>query len=160
MGKDRGEETQHEVPEGDSLGAVILYSPSYWVVDNRDDKLEVDRSDRMERSLTSRMKKMVNRFGCKSIDFSDEGLHAMTNAEQYNDFVVLNEWVNEFWQNKGQYKTVRLMQPEMNDVLGRYGASTISMTAVLNMEHLYLSKGIHHHLQRYIWKYFWHLVIS
>ena len=137
MGKDRGEETQHEVPEGDSLGAVILYSPSYWVVDNRDDKLEVDRSDRMERSLTSRMKKMVNRFGCKSIDFSDEGLHAMTNAEQYNDFVVLNEWVNEFWQNKGQYKTVRLMQPEMNDVLGRYGASTISMTAVLNMEHLY-----------------------
>lgn len=140
MGKDSRKETQQEVPKGDSLGTVILYSPSYWVVDDRDDKLDVDRSDRMERSLTSRMKKMVSRHGCKSIDFSDEGLHAMTDAEQYNDFVVLNEWVNEFWQNKGQYRTVRLMQPEMNDVLERYGASAVCMTAVKNTENLY--KGL------------------
>ena len=123
-----------EEVQGDD--AIIVYSPSYWVVDDQEEELEVESSDRMERSLVSHLLGMGERFGRKGINFSDEGLHTMTTDEQYNDFVVLNEWIDEFWQNKGQYKVVRLMQPEMDDLLERYGASRVSMTAVLNMEHL------------------------
>jgi opacity protein-like surface antigen len=80
--------------------------------------------------------KRSDSFGWKIINFSDEGLHGMTTEEQYNDFVVLNEWINEFWQNKGQFKIIRLIQPEMDELMDRYGASTVSMTAVLNIENL------------------------
>lgn len=120
----------------DSNKAIIIYSPSYWVVDNRDDRLDVERSDRKEHDLTSRILKRSDNFGWKIINFSDEGLHGMTTEEQYNDFVVLNEWINEFWQNKGQFKIRRLIQPEMDKLMDRYGASTVSMTAVLNIENL------------------------
>lgn len=120
-----------------SDSSIIVYSPSYWVIDDREDQLDVESSDRKEHDLTSRTLKMGNRFGKKCIDFSDEGLHGMTSAEQYNDFVVLNEWINEFWLTKGQFRIRRLIQPEMDDLMKRYGSSTISMMAVLNAEHLY-----------------------
>lgn len=116
--------------------AIIIYNPSYWVVDNRNEQLDVERSDRKEHDLTSRIVKRSDSFGWKIINFSDEGLHGMTTEEQYNDFVILNEWINEFWQNKGQFKIRRLLQPEMDELMDRYGASTVSMTAVLNIENL------------------------
>lgn len=129
-------ETTASPTTGDSNKAIIIYSPSYWVVDNHDDRLDVERSDRKEHNLTSRILKRSDSFGWKIINFSDEGLHGMTTEEQYNDFVVLNEWINEFWQNKGQFKIRRLIQPEMDELMDRYGASTVSMTAVLNIENL------------------------
>lgn len=129
-------ETTASPTTGDSNKAIIIYSPSYWVVDNHDDRLDVERSDRKEHNLTSRILKRTDSFGWKIINFSDEGLHGMTTEKQYNDFVVLNEWINEFWQNKGQFKIRRLIQPEMDELMDRYGASTVSMTAVLNIENL------------------------
>jgi hypothetical protein len=125
----------HESDNSDS--SIIVYSPSYWVVDDRNDQLDVESSDREEHDLTARILKLGQRLGKKSIDFSDEGLHTMTSAEQYNDFVILNEWINEFWQNKGQFRLRRLLQPEMDDLMQRYGSSTVSLTAVLNVEHMY-----------------------
>ena len=116
---------------------VIVYSPSYWVVDDRRDQIIVESSVRKEHDLTRQIFKLGNRMGMENIDFSDESLHQMTTAQQYNDFVVLNEWINEFWQNKGQFRIRRLLQPEMDDLMDRYGSSTINMTAVLNTEHLY-----------------------
>ena len=116
--------------------SIIIYNPSYWVVDDKTDDMDVARSDRSERDLTARIMKAGKRQGRESVDFSDAAMRDMVSAEQYNDFVVLNDWINEFWQNKGQFKLYRLIQPEMNDLLDRYGASTISISAVLNSEHL------------------------
>ena len=116
--------------------ATIVYSPTYWVVNDKSDDLKVGESSRKEVDLMERIAKVGKSFGRRSIDFSDAGLHDMTTDEQYNDFVVLNEWLNEFWQNKGQFDLHRFMQPEMDELLDRYGASTLTVTAVLNQENL------------------------
>ncbi len=116
--------------------ATIVYSPTYWVVNDKTDELKVGESSRKEVDLMERIAKVGKSFGRRSIDFSDAGLHDMTTDEQYNDFVVLNEWLNEFWQNKGQFDLYRLMQPEMDDLAARYGASTLTVTALLNLENL------------------------
>lgn len=120
----------------DNQSANIIYSPSYWVVNDKQDALKVGASSRCEADLTKKIMRVGHRFGRESVDFSDAGLREMTSAEQYNDFVVLNEWINEFWQNKGQFDLHRFMQPEMDELLDRYGASTLTVTAVLNQENL------------------------
>ena len=123
------------VEENDTtVTSLIVYNPSYRVVNERDDALKVQKSEARERALTSMLAKTGRRFKQEIVDFSDAGVHNMTTAEDYNEFVVLNEWLNEFWQTKGQFDQQRLMQPEMNEILDRHGASTVCMTAVLNEE--------------------------
>ena len=123
--------------ENDSTTSnLIVYSPSFLVVNDKTDELKVEKSDQRERDLTERIMKVWQHGGQGSVDFSDAGLHSMTEAEQYNDFVCLNDWMNEFWQTKGQFDLQRLTQPEMDDLMERYGANTICMTAVLNTENL------------------------
>ena len=120
----------------EDTAAMIVYSPSYRVINGNTDDLKVDKSNRMEKDLTARVMKAGKRLGRNSVDFSDESLRALENDDEYNDFVLLNEWVNEYWQNKGQFDLHRLTQPEMDNLMERYDASTICMTAVLNQENL------------------------
>lgn len=134
MEKTDGDTANRKNNEWQNKERVIVYSPSYWVVDDRRDQIDVESSDRKEHKLTSQIIRKSQQYGRECINFSDEGLHEMTTDEQYNDYVVLNEWINEFWQNKGQFRIERLMQPEMEKLMERYGASTVSMTAVLNLE--------------------------
>ena len=133
MGPDKKEAAKDSVAAKDT-SAIIVYSPSYWVVDDKSDELDVARSSRKEHDLAERIAAAGRRLGRASVDFSDEGMRAMVSSDQYNDFVVLNEWLNEFWQTKGQFSQRRLVQPEMDDVMERYGATTVSVTAVLNSE--------------------------
>lgn len=116
--------------------AQFVYSPNYWVVNDRTDEIRVDASARCEQDLTERIMKMGKRFGTPGIDFSDVALHNMSTAEEYNDFLVLNDWINEFWLNKGQFNVLRLTQPAMDELVEHYGAGTISLSAVLNAENL------------------------
>ena len=126
----------HDEKTAEDTAAMIVYSPSYRVVNGHTDDLKVDKSNRMEKDLTARVMKAGKQLGRSSADFSDESLRALQNDDEYNDFVLLNEWVNEFWQNKGQFDLHRLTQPEMDNLMERYDASTICMTAVLNQENL------------------------
>lgn len=115
---------------------IIVFDPSYYVLNDHDDNMKIKESARCESDLLSRIVKMSNHFDRPTVDFSDEGLHEMEDADQYNDFVTLCEWMNEFWQTKGQFNIQRLTQPDMDSLLDRYGASTVNMTAVLNIEGL------------------------
>lgn len=117
-----------------SDGGVFIYNSSCWVVSSSNDRLKVEKSHRREKDLAELVVKAGKRFGRETVDFSDRGLHQMENAEQYNDFVTLNEWLNEFWQNKGQFNLRRLTQPAMDDLIGRYGATSVCVTALLNVE--------------------------
>lgn len=117
-------------------GGVFIYNSSYWVVDDHNERLKVEKSHRGEQNLAEMIVGTGRRFGRETVDFSDRGLHQMETAEQYNDFVVLNEWVNEFWQNKGQFALRRLTQPDMDSLRERYGANTVSINALLNVENI------------------------
>lgn len=132
-----GTATAASTDEADTTAtALIVYNPSYRVTNERDDALKVKESEAREQALSSMIAKSGRRFKQEVVDFSDAGVHAMADADEYNDFVVLNEWLNEFWQTKGQFDLQRLMQPEMDSLLDRYDASTVCLTAVLNEEGL------------------------
>ena len=117
----------------DSADNILVFDPAYWVI-NKHGEMKYSKSDRHEADLTTRLMRTGKTFGRTSVDFSDGGLHTMESDTQYNDFLTLCEWVNEFWLNKGNYPMQRIMQPAMDDLLDRYGASTINVTAVLNIE--------------------------
>ncbi len=115
-------------------GDIFLYSTSYWTVNDNTGDLKVEKSMKNEQTLTDMVIKAGNRFGRGTVDFSDRGLHNMSDASQYNDFVTLNEWLTEFWQTKGLFQHHRLTQEAMDDLIDRYGATTVNVVAVLNSE--------------------------
>ena len=120
-----------------SDGGVFIYSTSYWVVGAKNTRLKINKCHRGEQDLSKQLVKAGKRFGRETVDFSDCGLHQMESAEQYNDFVTLNEWVNEFWQNKGQFNLRRLTQPDMDSIIERYDASIVSVNVLVNVEGLH-----------------------
>lgn len=115
---------------------MLIFNPSYYVFDNHTGEMKVAKSDANETKLTGRTIRMGDRFGVRMVDFSDGGLHQMVSDTQYNDFLTLCEWMNEFWLTKGSFRMERVMQPAMNDLLERYDASTVNLTAMLNIEGL------------------------
>lgn len=117
---------------GDSL--QLVYSPVYRVVNERTNALKVSESDHMEHSLVRQIDRVGQRFGMRSVDFSDASLLEMTDADQYNDFVTLNEWIAEFWQSKGDFDIIRLSQPRMDSLIARHGSSMLNLTVALNLE--------------------------
>jgi Zn-dependent protease with chaperone function len=112
---------------------TILFNPTYWVVDGHDN-LVTDRSIRHEEWLTGHITNTIEHLGGSTVDFSDQGMHNMTTAEQYNDFLTICEWTNEFWLTKGRFEHHRIMQPAMDSLLMRHNARTLTMTAILNVE--------------------------
>ncbi len=113
--------------------AMLLFNPTYWVTD-RHERLLVSKSDRAENQLSQRIAQSVSHFGCRTVDFSDQGMHAMLSDTQYNDFLTVCEWMREFWLSKGRFTHSRLSQPAMDSLLSRLQARTITLTAVLNNE--------------------------
>lgn len=113
--------------------AMLVFNPSYWVTDGKDN-LRTAESDACEEDLISRIAGTTRKLGIRTVDYSDQGLHAMTSAEQYNDFLTVCEWMNEFWLTKGTFELNRLIQPDMDRLLSRYDARTLNMTVILNME--------------------------
>lgn len=117
----------------DSANGMLVFDPTYWVA-NKNGEMKYSESDSREADLTARLMRMGKNFGCESVNFSDGGLHMMESDTQYNDFLTLCEWMNEFWLNKGDYTMQRIMQPAMDEMLDRYDAKTINITVVLNIE--------------------------
>ncbi len=116
----------------DDTSAILIFNPCYWVVDYKKDDLQITQSTHKEESLNDRLSRIARQFDRRTVDFSDEGMHTMTEGEQYNDFLTVCEWMNEFWLTKGDFDLERTAQPAMDDLLYRYGARTLNMTAVLN----------------------------
>ncbi len=124
-----------EKPAADTgtTGKIMVFNPTYWVADKHGD-MKYSKSDSREADLTERLLGMGSYFGRESVDFSDGGMHRMTSDTQYNDFLTMCEWMNEFWLTKGEYSAQRITQPAMNEMLDRYNARTINMTLVLNVD--------------------------
>ena len=116
-------------------GALLVFDPTYWVVDYDLGDQDAAKSDRRERRLTERIARTATRFGMEVVDYSDHSLQQMTTADQYNDFVTVCEWTAEFWQTRGQFAMRRLSQRPMDSLMVRHGARYLNMTAVLNLEH-------------------------
>ncbi len=112
----------------------LVYSPTYRVVNSKTGELKPDKSSRKEAELANRIAAVGQRFGLQTVDFSDQSLRKMTSDTQYNDYVAVNEWLQEFWQSKGEFGMLRLSQPAMSRIAERYGTSLLNFTAVLNLE--------------------------
>lgn len=114
----------------------IIYNPSYLVVSSLPAELHYKASNHKEQSLCDYIKRAASANGIVSEDFSDQSLHSTLSSERYNDFVDIVEWVNEFWNTEGDFDMLNSMQPAMNRISSMYNASSINMTAVLNMKKL------------------------
>ena len=134
---------------------MLVYASQYFVVGR--DRLKIQESDSKEGKLTDYLAAAAKREGMGIVDFSDQGLRGFTTDQQYNDFVTVNEYVNEFWQSKGDFQRQLSLQPEMNDLSNRYNADYINLTQVVNLEGL--SRGGMHFW--YVWfPVFWPMLFS
>lgn len=120
----------------DTVGkdGVMVFNPVSVVYNSLSDEMKVAKSASVERRLTRRVAGTAARLGMHSVDFSDEGLRAMTCDTQYNDFMTLCEWMNEFWLNKGSFRVELMMQPQMDELSARHDARSVNLTALLNEE--------------------------
>lgn len=120
------------VDRADDGQNMFVYAAEYLV--GNDDHLKIIKSDRRESDLRDILFSVAEKEGLGVVDFSDQGLRQDSTDEQYNDFVVINEWVNEFWQSQGRFNRCLTQQPEMNRLVERYNADRINLTQVLNIE--------------------------
>lgn len=111
---------------------MFIYAAEYLI--GNEDHLKLEKSDKHENALRNQLTQVAEKEGLGVVDFSDQGLRQFTTAEQYNDFVSLNEWVNEFWQSRGKFNRKLTLQPEMNSLVQRYNADRINLTQVVNIE--------------------------
>lgn len=111
---------------------MFIYAAEYLI--GNEDHLKLAKSDKHEGLLRNQLTQVAEREGLGIVDFSDQGLRQFTTAEQYNDFVSLNEWVNEFWQSRGKFNRQLTLQPEMNTLVKSYNADRINLTQVVNIE--------------------------
>lgn len=115
---------------------ILIFNPTCIVVNNLTDEMKVAKSNANELRLTERLVHVGNNMGLHSIDFSDGGLHQMASDTQYNEFLTLCEWMNEFWLSKGDYNVRFSTQREMDRLLDRHNASKVNLTALLNIENV------------------------
>jgi len=126
----------------DSHKGQLLYRPSYLVGNDRTGELKPAKCINGERRLIQSMEYTGKHFGQTSIDFSGQSLATMTNAQQYNDYAAVNEWMTEFWQSKGSFTMHFTMQPSMDSILLHHQASTLNMTVVVNDENVLMPPNL------------------
>lgn len=114
----------------------LVYCPTYYVVNKSEGVLDILKSERCESALYSDIRRAAARNGIGSVDFSDQALHNIDDADRYNEWVDLNEWIGEFWQTKGDFDMQFSIQPQMERIVRKYDAGTINMSIVLNRENL------------------------
>ncbi|MBQ1409587.1 MAG: M48 family metallopeptidase [Bacteroidales bacterium] len=114
----------------------LVFSPTYTVVSKKTGELNITKSENNETNLYDLISSAAAKKGIASIDFSDQRLHDITSADQYNEWVELSEWVGEFWQTRGDFDMFFSVQPQMNRIVDKYDASTINMTFVANRENI------------------------
>lgn len=117
----------------DNKGKNMFIYAAEYLIGNKD-HLKLAKSDKHEGSLRDQLTSVAEKEGLGVVDFSDQGLRQCTTDKQYNDFVSLNEWVNEFWQSRGKFNRQLTLQPEMNGLVQRYNADRINLTQVVNLE--------------------------
>ena len=114
----------------------LVYSPTYTVVSKSTGDLNILKSEKNETNLYNLISNAASNKGISSVDFSDQRLHSVTSAEQYNEWVELTEWVGEFWQTRGDFDMLFSVQPQMDRIVNKYDASTINMTVIANRENI------------------------
>ncbi len=128
---------QPQKPQPSAQLSTLLYAPQYLVVENKTDNPDVKyrKSDRMEKQLISDVQRAAKAAGLEVVDFSDPAMHTHDDAAFYNDFVTINEWTNEFWQNRGLVPMTLTSQPLMDDLNQRYGTGRLCLNTVVNSEY-------------------------
>ena len=114
----------------------LVYCPTYYVVNDYEGEVDILKSERSESALYSDIRRAAARNGIGSVDFSDQALHSIDDADRYNEWVDLNEWIGEFWQTKGDFDMQFSIQPQMDRIVSKYDAGTINMSIVINRENL------------------------
>ena len=117
--------------------STLHYAPQYLVIENKKESPDIKyrKSDRMEKILIDEVHQAAEAAHLKVVDFSDPAMHNSTSDTFYNDFVAINEWANEFWQNKGLVPLRLSTQPQMDDINARYGTDKLTLNTVVNSEY-------------------------
>lgn len=120
-----------------SAYSTLLYAPQYLVVENKKDNpgVKYRKSDRMEKLLIDEVQQAAKASKMDVVDFSDPAMHRHLSDTFYNDFVTINEWTNEFWQNKGLVPMRITSQPLMDNLNQRYGTDKLTLNTVVNSEY-------------------------
>ena len=120
----------------------LVYCPNYTVVSRVENELKIMESDRLTNALYDDIRLSAERAGIGSIDFSTGRLQRLKSDEEYNEWVELNEWVDEFWQTRGEFDMLFSVQPQMERLARKYDAATVNVTVVSNSEDLEYRPGV------------------
>ena len=116
--------------------STFLFDPSYHVFNYNTGERKIMESISGAESLTKDLVDANTKVGVGSIDFSEAAMRQHKDADFYNDFMRLNEWTDEFLQSNGRVRMTYSTQPQMNDLMLRYGADKLFLGSVLNVENI------------------------
>lgn len=114
---------------------ILLYAPDYVNFD-LSEGVNVNQSEKNLKKFTHDISKMAAGKGHSIIDFSDNAMREFSTEEQYNNFLNLNEWCDEFWQFKGankQFSKVFFTQDKMNSIIEQNNANVVNINKVLSL---------------------------
>ena len=116
--------------------SAFLFASGYHVYNGSNSEINISKSVNGEQNLVGDLKDCLEKEGIATTDFSDASMRSHTDADFYNDFLTLNEWTNEYWQNRGKVPMIYTTQPLMDNLMERYNADKLSLGTVINLEHV------------------------
>ncbi len=116
--------------------SIIVGNSQYIVYNSDENTLKEEKCMEREQYLNKQIMRLNKKFGYRTADFTGSGICNMQDADQYNEFVTLNEWLREFWQTKGLFTKQQLSQSQMDALTEHYGTSTVSLVNVVNAENI------------------------
>lgn len=113
-------------------GKLLVLQPSYYVFNDRKEKLKVGKSDRNEQRLNKEVGRAASRLGIEAVDFSQRAIKGNSDVAVYNDYARLCEWTREHLNI--DKNVVRIHAVDIAPVRTKYGADYVNVTTVSNTE--------------------------
>jgi hypothetical protein len=115
----------------DGTQGVMVCSPSYYCIDGKAKELRVKVSDTKRNTLASSLISMLHNNDMNPMEYSERRLQKMKTAEEYNEYVTLNDWCNEFMMSPNDYIRSFFTQDDIAPIMKKYGANVMNISIVV-----------------------------
>lgn len=110
--------------------AVLICNPSYFCINGKSEELRVKRSDAKRSELAPLLSSLLRRDGMRVEERDARWLQHMTGAEEYNEFLTMSDWCNEFMLSPNDYIRSFSTQNDMLPILKNHRANVVNITTV------------------------------
>lgn len=135
---------QAQMPDTSFAGvqSVLICNPSYYCIHGKKEEMRVKASDAKRATLVPLLTALLAHSGMTSRECSEDQLPAMTTAAEYNEFVTLSDWCNEFMASPGDYVRSFSTQGDIAPILSKYHSNVVNITNVVSVNRMNGSNGV------------------